>query len=325
MENAALGVVEAIDGIVGHPGERVLVFCGPGNNGGDGLAVARHVLTRGGEVAVVLWCPGETMSPDAEQQLTTCRTLGIPIHGAEPDEVENALAWVGQGVVVDGLFGTGLNRALDGVPLELVRAINASSASVVAIDVPSGVDASSDRRIGAAIEADLTVTFAAPKVALVLPPACDHAGDVVVADLGVPCDWPEREGGVLHLLTASELAPSLGPRDPESHKGSHGHVLVMAGSLGMAGAAVLACLAAHRLGAGLVTLATPPSVRSESASATPETMTLDLRGEDPTGDDSLSMASQPDDTGRRRAARRTRHSGQGWDATTAFESSCSSC
>ena len=277
MENAAIGVADVIG--ERFRAERVLVVCGPGNNGGDGLAVARHLLTRGYDVAALLWPPDGRLSGDAETQLEICRRLRVPLLTADPTEVSNAFAWVGNGLVVDGLFGTGLSRELTGEPLSLVERINASPAEVVSIDVPSGLEASSHRRLGASVEADVTVTFAALKTALVLPPAADLCGEIVVADLGVPFVEQEAVGPSLHLLTAAELSVWLEARGSQSHKGSHGHLLVIAGSRGMGGAGVLACRSAHRMGAGLVTLATAPSVRAECAASTPETMTLDLGDE----------------------------------------------
>jgi len=302
MENAALGVVDAI-GSRYPDAESAAIFCGPGNNGGDGLAVARQLATRGYAVEVFLADGGRPLAGDAAVQLEICRRLGLSIHSLAPEtpdelqaaaaplELADALAAAGQhDLVIDALFGTGLARPLTGLFARLVEGLNELPRPRVAVDIPSGLSGSRAALPGPHLRADLTVTFAAPKVAHVFPPAADAVGELVVTDLGFPPHLVDAAEGDLHLLVGEELSGLLAPRARDSHKGvfghlllvagslgkagaavlaarardSHkgvfGHLLLVAGSLGKAGAAVLAARAAVRAGAGLVTAAVPEPI-----------------------------------------------------------------
>jgi ADP-dependent NAD(P)H-hydrate dehydratase / NAD(P)H-hydrate epimerase len=280
MENAAIGVVEALCQAYGEA-DSVAIFCGPGNNGGDGLAAARHLAIRGFEVRIFLVTGGRPVNGDAGVQLGICRRAELPILEIDSREVlPSALEATAEcDVVVDALFGTGLARPLEGLFAETVQAINELGIPVVAVDLPSGLSASLTRPIGLCIDADLTVTFAAPKVAHVFPPASDCVGEMVVTDLGIPprlVDDLEEEGGDLHLLRGEELVDLLPDREPDSHKGDYGHALILAGSPGKAGAAILAARAAVRAGAGLVTVAVPEPILQTVDLGSIESMTLGL-------------------------------------------------
>jgi NAD(P)H-hydrate epimerase len=283
MENAALGVVDAIGEASGAIGaaESAAVFCGPGNNGGDGLAIARHLAVRGWEVKVFLASGGKDLSGDAGAQLAICPKMDLSIAElATEDDARTALVEAAEhGLIVDAMFGTGLARPLSGLFAVLVEGINDLPRPVVAVDLPSGLDANRAAPIGPHVRADLTVTFAAPKVAHVLPPAATAVGELVVADLGIPprliADVAEP-GGRLSLLVGEELAGWLPPRDAESHKGTYGHALIVAGSPGKAGAAILAARAAVRAGAGLVTAAVPEPILDTVDLGSLESMTLAL-------------------------------------------------
>jgi hydroxyethylthiazole kinase-like uncharacterized protein yjeF len=272
MENAALGVVDAI-GSRYPDAESAAIFCGPGNNGGDGLAVARQLATRGYAVEVFLADGGRPLAGDAAVQLEICRRLGLSIHSLAPEtpdelqaaaaplELADALAAAGQhDLVIDALFGTGLARPLTGLFARLVEGLNELPRPRVAVDIPSGLSGSRAALPGPHLRADLTVTFAAPKVAHVFPPAADAVGELVVTDLGFPPHLVDAAEGDLHLLVGEELSGLLAPRARDSHKGVFGHLLLVAGSLGKAGAAVLAARAAVRAGAGLVTAAVPEPI-----------------------------------------------------------------
>lgn len=292
MENAALGVVDAI-GRQYPRAESAAIFCGPGNNGGDGLAVARQLATRGYAVEIFLAVgkagnAGEAGNPgragevgaagkagelqlagDAGLQLAVCRRLELTIHELAPDgdaaEAEAGLAAALEAagrhdLVIDALFGTGLARPLTGWFARLVEGLNEVPRPRVAVDIPSGLFGSSAEPPGPHLRADLTVTFAAPKVAHVFPPAADAAGELVVTDLGFPRRLVDEAAGDLHLLVGEELCGLLPPRARDSHKGDYGHLLLVAGSPGRAGAAVLAARAAVRAGAGLVTVAVPETI-----------------------------------------------------------------
>ncbi|HKI00511.1 MAG TPA: NAD(P)H-hydrate dehydratase [Thermoanaerobaculia bacterium] len=280
MENAAIGVVEALGKAFGEA-ESVAVFCGPGNNGGDGLAVARHLSVRGWEVRIFVITGGRDLSADAAVQLGICRKAELPIMEIASADVMDAAfdAAAECDLVVDALFGTGLDRPLDGLFALVVDAINALPAPCVAVDLPSGLSGSQSQLIGPHVEADLTVTFAAPKLPHVFPPAADAVGEMVVTDLGIPTrlvEDVEEEAGDLHLLMGEELADLLPVREAGTHKGDYGHVLIVAGSPGKAGAAILAARAAVRAGSGLVTAAVPEPVLQTVDLGSVESMTLGL-------------------------------------------------
>lgn len=280
MENAGRQVVAALESLVDDlPSRVVAILCGTGNNGGDGFVVARALQQRGLEPSVFLIGTTADVRGDARINLDILGQLGTPIV-----EIADASAWelhgsevTGADLVVDAIVGTGLNRPLSGLHETIVLDVNASGASVVAIDLPSGVSADSAEPLGPSIHAAVTVTLAAPKVPLVLPPAEHTAGDVVIADIGIPpFVLDDVEGPRLYLLTREYVRTLVPPRSPDAHKGDFGRVVVVAGSIGMSGAAALSARAALRTGAGLVTVATPASVQPVVAGLGSEFMTVPL-------------------------------------------------
>jgi ADP-dependent NAD(P)H-hydrate dehydratase / NAD(P)H-hydrate epimerase len=282
MENAALGVVEAI-GERYPRALRVVAFCGPGNNGADGLAVVRLLAARGAAASAVLLRGGRPLSADAATQLGICQRLGLTVLEVdEAEELEAALDEAREAeVVVDALFGTGLSRALDGLFAQAVDAMMALERPIVAVDLPSGLFGSLPGTSGSHVVADLTVTFAAPKIAHVFAPAADACGELAITDLGAPSWVVDEAESDLEWLEAEEVAAAFPARPRAAHKGSFGHLLLVAGGPGRVGAAVLAALAAVRTGAGLVTVATPAGVRDAVDLGSLESMTLAL----PVGDD----------------------------------------
>ncbi len=257
MENAALAVVDAIFEHY-RDCERVAIVCGTGQNGGDGLAVARHLENRG--VVPSLFIVGERsrFKGDAETNLRICERLALPMHDiVDTDSLENALVYASDAdVVVDALFGTGLNRAPEGIYAEVIRSINELTLPIVAVDLPSGANASSAAPFDPCVRAAVTVTFAAPKICHVFDPAASLCGEVIVADISIPEAALEDEGVTLALTTPADVRPHLAPRLADTHKGTYGHVAIIAGSPGRSGAAVLAARGAIRTGAGLVTVIT---------------------------------------------------------------------
>jgi NAD(P)H-hydrate epimerase len=277
MENAALGVVEAL--LARWPeAERVGVVCGPGNNGADGLAVARHLLVRGVEPVVRLVHGGRALSADAATQLAICRALPVEVRevAAEEAVASELAAFAEVDLVVDALFGTGLERPLAEAFARVVEALADLGRPVLAVDLPSGLDASSHLPPGPHLTAQATVTFAALKVAHVLPPAALACGEVAVADLGVPPRLVDEEEGVFELLVGEELEGLLPRRSRDAHKGAFGHLLLVAGSPGKSGAAILAARAAVRAGAGLVTVGVPAPLLSTVELGSVESMSLAL-------------------------------------------------
>ncbi len=277
MENAAIGLADAV--AENFPeATAVAIFCGPGNNGGDGLALARHLSVRGYHVEILLFGAGKPLSVDSQAQFNICQSQGLLIREVGPDdEIHNAISAASRlDLVVDALFGIGLSRPLEGQFADLVEALNGLSIPILAVDLPSGLNGGSDEIQGPHIQAALTVTFATPKIAHVFFPAAEVVGDVVVADLGIPPELIERAKGDLHLLVGSELRDLIVPRPLSTHKGDFGHVVLVAGSVGKAGAAILAARSAVRSGAGLVTVAVPDPIVQTVDGGSLESMTLPL-------------------------------------------------
>ncbi len=277
MENAAVGVADAL--AEGFPdAETVAIVCGPGNNGGDGLALARHLDARGYRLKTYLAVRSSPPRGDAAVQLEILERAGLGVERVDPETDLAAVIGTcgGCDLVVDALFGTGLSRPLEGHFGDLVARLDALDRPILAVDLPSGLDAGRAEPIGAHLRAALTVTFAAPKVAHVFAPAADACGRVVVTDLGIPPWLLDEAPGDLHLLAGDELAAYLAPRAPDAHKGDFGHALLVGGSPGKAGAVVLMARAAVRGGAGLVTAAVPEPILGAVDGGSLESMTLAL-------------------------------------------------
>lgn len=284
-------------------GKTVQILCGRGNNGGDGAALARALWTRGARVDVVLFGRADESKGDARTNFEIVRRLASfeagsndqppPLSFIEcpdiPDWETVASAPRSYDVIVDALFGTGLTRPLEGVfakacaHLELLRAARTHAGHAaplfVSLDLPSGLNADSRAPNGPTVRADLTVTFTAAKPANVLPPASHFNGRLAVADIGSPLTLIDAAPSKLFLTEESDARVWLEATRyaPDSYKNTHGHALVVAGSRGMTGAAVLCADAAMASGAGLVTLATPESAtQATAARLMPEVMTAAL-------------------------------------------------
>lgn len=289
MENAGSQTVDAMEEHFGDAlyddESAVLVVCGKGNNGGDGFVIARHLFNRGtARLDVVLLGEGGSLTGDARLNHDVfCRMDGA-VHEAADWEAFERLQEGGQiltsdeyTVVVDAILGTGLSGPVRGHIARVINAINEGTAPVVAVDIPSGLSADTPNVPGEAVLADLTVTFGAPKYPHLLPPADVLCGDVAVADISIPEAALERAGGGPFVVT-DELAGYLlpEPRERTGHKGDYGHVLLVGGSVGKTGAAVLGAEAAYRSGAGLVTVATPLDCLPVVAGSSLELMTEPL-------------------------------------------------
>jgi len=271
MERAATAVGDVVSERFADAG-RVLVVCGPGNNGADGLAVARQLVARGENAEAVLLVEPSHLRGDAAVQLALARSFGVPVHECANGPLDGLAALLAEAqVVVDALFGTGLDRALDGRWRSVIELIEGAGWPVVAVDLPSGLSGSSGAVAGPSLRAAVTVTFGAPKLAHVLPPASERCGEVAVADIGIPARLIERNA-VAGLLEHDDVAAWLPVREPAAHKGNFGHLLVIAGRVGRAGAAALAARAAVNLGAGLVTVATAEGAVTPIQSSVPEAM-----------------------------------------------------
>ncbi len=257
MENAATGVVDALRERFPEA-RRVLILCGAGNNGGDGLAMARHLANGGVEVKVLLCADPGRLAGDAATNWRLVERFAVPrtvLEGDDLEPLERALA-ARPDVVVDALLGTGLDRPLGGRLAEVVDRVAAAAIPIVAVDVPTGLNGASSDLPGPVLGADLTVTFAALKHCHVLPPACLECGEVVVVDIGIP---PAVLEGAARLwwLEPEDVAVQLPLRPADGHKGRFGHLLIVAGQTGRGGAVAMAGRAAVAAGAGLVTMAVP--------------------------------------------------------------------
>ncbi|MCB9713715.1 MAG: NAD(P)H-hydrate dehydratase [Myxococcales bacterium] len=267
MERAALCVSHEVAAILRGRGGAVGVLVGPGNNGGDGLAVARQL--RGWGIPAEAWLVTDKHNQVVAEQLALARAMGVTVHRGRPSDDASRRLWV------DGLLGTGSRGAPRGAVGEAVEWLLGHEAECVAIDLPTGIDPDTGVVSGPAVRARCTVTFARSKPGLHITPGRGHAGRVVVADIGLvdPPDMDDR----LALLDPVGVANTLRRLPAGSHKGQRGHLGIVGGSPGTTGAALLAGVAALRSGAGLVTVASPdPGLGSMLLAARPELMTAPL-------------------------------------------------
>jgi NAD(P)H-hydrate epimerase len=279
MENAGLRVVRALRARCEDiAGERIVVIAGKGNNGGDGFVVARHLANSGARPEVVLLAAKDEVKGDAAVNLAVILKMGLPVTEARTEaEWKKARAAVFRAsVVVDAILGTGLDKPLEGLYAAAVEDINKSPAFLVAVDVPSGLSSDTFETIGPSVKADLTVALAAPKIAHIFPPAADRVGELVVAPIGIPPALFEDPALKLELVEEATVRPFFRKRKRDTHKGTFGHLLIVAGSVGKSGAAALAGRAALRTGAGLVTVATAAGVLPSIARTMAELMTEPL-------------------------------------------------
>jgi ADP-dependent NAD(P)H-hydrate dehydratase / NAD(P)H-hydrate epimerase len=264
MENAARGAADIIArelGLGRAAVRRVVIVCGVGNNGGDGLAAARRLLTLGAEVRVFLLASRETLRGDALLNLRAFTGVGgnlTELSSAELGQLGQALE--NAHGVVDALFGTGLDREVKGFHRYAIEFLNGASCPRFALDIPSGIHADTGAVLGVAVRADLTITFGHHKLGLCTPTGAWHAGRVELVDLGAPAASFEQIGHSAEILDASDVKAAILPRAITLHKAAAGRVLVIAGSPGKVGAALLVALGALRAGAGLVTIAGLPKL-----------------------------------------------------------------
>ncbi len=263
MENAGTRIVAEILKRFPLPAcERIVVVAGKGNNGGDGLVVARHLRNRGAAPTVLLLAPKEELKGDAALNLGIAEKSGVEVVDASTE-----LCWKKQrltlahaSLIVDAIFGTGLEKPAAGLYATAIGEINKARGFKVAVDIPSGLFSDTFAVLGPAVKADLTVALAAPKIGHLFPPAENFVGELVVIDIGIPPYLFGSASLSLETIERQEILPLFARRLRDGHKGTYGHLAILAGSFGKSGAAVLAGKAALRLGAGLVTIGTAKSV-----------------------------------------------------------------
>lgn len=278
MERAGIAVAEVLLGSFRKEARRgVLVVAGKGNNGGDGLVVARRLKAKKIPCEVVLLGRGEDLSPDAVENLRAYRKLGGRVFEADGSLKPLQQRLKGKGLLVDAILGTGLKEEVRGIYAEAIKMMNGSGLPIVAVDLPSGLDSDRGRPLGATIRASLTVALGFAKLGKVIHPGLSFVGRLVTADIGIHAQAVERVRPQTELLEEAGIQRLIPRREPDTHKGTYGHLLVMAGSRGKTGAAILACRGAMRVGAGLVTLAAPRSLNDIFASSMVEVMTEPLR------------------------------------------------
>lgn len=282
MENAGAAIAQfCLNKFESSASPTLLIVCGKGNNGGDGLVAARHILQAGKFAPVALLASYDQVQGDARTNLDA-----LIQSGQRPHLITNFLQWTEFAssvpppqLIVDAILGTGLHKPAEGFVGQVIEDLNARFAGVevLAVDLPSGLNADSHEVTGPTIRATNTLTMTAPKICLALPPASEWAGTVHVVPIGSPeILLEDLSKQNLFWLTEEDCAFVVRPRPLNAHKGAFGHVLMVSGSVGKTGAAVLAARAALRVGAGLVTVATPGSAQPLVAQAMPEFMTVSL-------------------------------------------------
>lgn len=258
MENAGSRIVEVLkQEFAPLEGKRIHILVGPGNNGGDGLVVARQLLTLGARVKVYLVGDEDKASPENKANLSILRKLGadfISARGAKPNKLKFSLNLAD--LIIDAIFGTGFSRELPGELQAVTSVVNEVQCPVVAVDCPTGVNAGTGEVSPGAVKADLTINLGLFKLGCLLYPGREYAGQIRVVDLG----FPQPQEGLDRELLGPEVLSWLPTRPPWGHKGTFGHTLVVAGSLNYAGAARLCGQAVLRGGGGVVSVAVPEGI-----------------------------------------------------------------
>ena len=276
MENAAIACINALKDDFGvMHGRRVAVFCGKGNNGGDGFAIARHLYNSGAEVSVYLVC-GNEFKGDAKINFDIITEMSINIDVVS--DTENLRYIIrSNDIIIDAIYGTGIHGNVGGISYDVINEINQNSLYVLSVDVPSGINSDSGEICGICVKADKTVTFAAYKIGMLMFPASDYTGQVSVADISIPDYIIDNQNITINVTDESFVRKHFPKRENNSQKGDYGKLLVIAGSAGMTGAAYLASQTAMLSGCGLVTLALPACLNDAMEAKTTEVMTVPLK------------------------------------------------
>jgi len=263
MENAGIKTVEVIKDILKTPRDKkVIILAGKGNNGGDGLVAARHLLNWGASVETFLTADTLNMTDNSSVNYQILGKMSKKIFtlNREEDLDRLNLSLLNSDLIVDALYGIGFKGSFDDFETKIIKMVNRSRSPVVAVDIPSGVDADTGRVHGEVIKASYTVTFALPKIGLIIEPGRDFVGKLKVADITIPSFLLTDSKLKTNLITEDFIKPLIRTRPAESHKGTYGHALVIGGSVGLTGAVIMASNAALRCGAGLVTAGIPGSL-----------------------------------------------------------------
>ncbi|MEW6417748.1 MAG: NAD(P)H-hydrate epimerase [Nitrospirota bacterium] len=274
MERAGLAVVSKIKEIFSR--KKVIVVSGSGNNGGDGLVVARNLHNEGWDVMVFLTSKPEDLKGDASLQYKAAAKFGVNIQPIKELLDNYSTIFSRHSIIVDAILGTGLSKNVTGTLSEVIGLLNKSNLPVISVDIPSGISSDNGHVMGEAVKADYTVTFGLPKRGHLLYPGAEYSGRLFIEDIGFPKELLRSEKLNIELLMKDDVSALIPERHKYSHKGDYGHVLIVAGSKGKTGAALMASKACLRSGAGLVTIGVPESLSDVFQSRVTEEMTLIL-------------------------------------------------
>jgi hydroxyethylthiazole kinase-like uncharacterized protein yjeF len=261
MENACMGVVNTIEEIIGDvDGKLIRIYCGPGNNGGDGFAAARHLMNRAARLEVYLIGNQKNLTPDAKANRDWLIEMGGTV--SPINKITDIAVAIPADIAVDALLGTGIQAAARGLTAEIIKLINEKEGCVVAVDIPSGVEGSTGKVKGPAVKATATVTMGLPKIGLVVPPGRNYAGDIKVIDIGIPRRFINEANLKMGMTEVDDVLAMLPRRHREAHKGDCGKLFLLAGSPGFTGAATLATETALNMGVGLARLGIPKALNA---------------------------------------------------------------
>jgi NAD(P)H-hydrate epimerase len=274
MENSGAQSVRHIEEHYGSlKGKNIAVICGKGNNGGDGLVIARHLSNKGAYASVYLLSGAKEISRDSKTNLEIIKRMNTPVYTGASN-IQSGLKKAD--IIIDAIFGTGLKKDISGIYAKAIDLINRSEKPVIAVDIPSGIDSDNGQIKGCAVRADLTVTFCLPKIGHFAYPGAEYSGSLKIADISIPKSLVDESSIKTHLITKDSASEILPKRRADAHKGDFGHLFIIAGSPGLTGAAVMAGLSALRIGTGLVTLGVPEGLNYIFETKITEAMTLPL-------------------------------------------------
>ena len=278
MERAGSGVVGALEDTWGSPsGKFISIFCGKGNNGGDGFVIARLLKRKKAKVTVCLLASSRDLRGDAKIMYQRfVKTAGTSAVRSNPGESQIRTLVSRSDFIVDALLGTGISAPVTDHYRTAIEIMNASQLPIIAVDLPSGIHTDSGALLGTAVKAHLTVSFGYPKIGSFLGSAIDHVGKLRIVDIGIPPGYIETMGVKADLLTGDMIRQWIPDRPPSAHKGTFGHLGIIAGSTGKSGAAALSAKAALRCGTGLVTMATPANLNPILETLVLEAMTVSM-------------------------------------------------
>lgn len=270
MDNAGVMIASKVREL--FTGQKAVVLAGGGNNGGDGIAAARELFNAGWDVRVLLLAAKNKLNPDCKAMIAEAEQTGVRVESGEKITAKGLRG----AVVIDAIFGTGLNKAITGIMAKTIISLNNSDVPVVSADMPSGISADTGQIMGTAVKADYTITFGLPKRGHFLYPGAEYAGRLFVENIGFPKELLASGKLKVELTEKNNMSLLVSGRQRYSHKGDYGHVLVVAGSRGRTGAAFMAAKACMRAGAGLVTIGVPESLAGVFQARVTEEMVLPL-------------------------------------------------